>query len=85
MDTSLHTPSWNRVRQHWILYAQSAKTQWPDIRFDDLLATGGSRAALCYLVAGTYGLDTRSATHAIEVWQRGLAEWDESPSGYTAA
>ena len=85
MDTSLPSPTWNRVRQRWILYAQIAKNQWPDIAFDDLLATGGSRRDLCRLVAGTYGLDDAAARRAVTLWKRSLVEEDTAPPGYTAA
>ena len=85
VDTSLHTPPWNWIRKRWIVYAQTAKTQWPEIRFDDLLATDGSRSSLTRLVADTYGLDMSSAEHAVHVWHHGLSEWDGAPPGYTAA
>lgn len=85
VETILQTPTWNRLRERWIVYAQAADSQWPDIGFDALLATGGSRAALCHLVAQTYGLDPSSAEHAVSVWQHGLAGQDEASPGFTAA
>ena len=85
MDTSLPSSTWNPVRQRWLLYAQSAKSQWPDVRFDDLLATGGSRSGLCQLVATTYGLDAASADRAVRLWQESLVETSVPGQGYTAA
>lgn len=78
VESSQARTSWSRFQRHWLFFAQAAKSQWPDIGFEDLLTAGRSRAFLCDLVARTYGLDERAADRAVAVWQCRVVDQDDT-------